>query len=257
MENIPTEQELNDHYDQYSYASDRQVSLATVNSYNVLLDEFEQFRQSNCILDVGCGRGWFLDEAKARGWNVFGTEFSQTAVQICRRKGITTFQGVLNPRLFERADFDVITSFEVLEHINDPNDEVARIVSLMRVGGLFYCTTPNFNSLQRLMQGSHYNIINYPEHLGYFTKKTLNFLMYRHGLEMIKFKSTGLSLVRLMPRKNKRVGAAAAALAPTSVDERLRLASTNKSYLKIAKGAVNSALNATNSGLTLKGYYVK
>jgi 2-polyprenyl-3-methyl-5-hydroxy-6-metoxy-1,4-benzoquinol methylase len=58
-------------------------------------------------------------------------------------------EGALSVSMFEENYFDVITSFEVMEHLNNPHVELRAISRLLRPGGLFYCTTPNFNSAMR------------------------------------------------------------------------------------------------------------
>ncbi len=254
MDRIPTPEELDAHYGVYAYGREVAVSPETQASYNVLLDEFEAYRKTGRILDVGCGRGWFLDEARKRGWEVHGTEFSTTAVELCRAKGIAMQQGVLDPAGYPAEGFDVITSFEVLEHINDPHDEMARIVPLLRRGGLFYCTTPNFDSVMRYYLKAEYNIIGYPEHLSYYTKRTLTRMVEQHGLELRRFMSTGLSLTRLRTSKRPEGGQQVGA---DDADERLRREIGRKWYLAVAKRAVNTLLTATNTGLTLKGWFVK
>src|SRR5947207_2946364 len=80
MRAIPTIEELKNHYDTYSYDETQYLSPLTIDSYNSLLDEFEKFRKTNKILDVGCGVGFFLETAKKRGWEVYGTEYSKKAI---------------------------------------------------------------------------------------------------------------------------------------------------------------------------------
>lgn len=254
MEKIPTLQELDEFYTAYSYQDDSYLSPLTIQSYNVLLDEFEPFRKTNKILDVGCGLGWFLLEAKKRGWEVYGTEFSKTAVKLCKENGIEMKEGVLNPAEFDLESFDVITSFEVIEHVNNPNEEIAAIKKLLRQGGLFYCTTPNFDSVLRFYLKTDYNIITYPEHLSYYTKSTLNQLAANHSLKPFQFLSTGISLTRLKTstgKSNEKM------ISIESADEILRNSIANKWYLRFAKEAINKLLTWTNTGMTLKGYYVK
>ena len=93
-------------------------------------------------MDVGCGIGYFFDVAKSRGWEVYGTEYTDSAVTICEGKGITMNAGALNPQNYEAESFDVITSFEVIEHINTPKEEMARIFSLLRKGAIFTSLRP-------------------------------------------------------------------------------------------------------------------
>ncbi|MGL4596665.1 MAG: class I SAM-dependent methyltransferase, partial [Bacteroidia bacterium] len=212
------------------------------------------YRKNNRILDVGCGRGWFLIEAKKRGWEVYGTEYSKKAIDLCQMSGIEMQAGELNPNSFPVTDFDVITSFEVIEHIYTPQQELRAIYQLLRQGGLFYCTTPNFNSLLRYYLKKDYNIIGYPEHLIYFTKSTLNRSAKQQGFRKLKFLSTGISLTRF--RLSKKTSTEKL-ISATSADEVLRRDIDRKWYLKLAKSVVNTLLTWTNTGMTLKGYYEK
>ncbi len=255
MERVPSKEELETYYSNYSYASEFYLSPVTIKSYNLLLDEFEKYRKTNKILDVGCGRGWFLIEAKKRGWETYGVEFSDTAIKICREQGINVKAGVLNSADFESSSFDVITSFEVLEHINNPNEEIAMIRELLRKDGLFYCTTPNFNALIRFYLKSGYNIISYPEHLIYYTKKTLNTLLKRHNFKSVKFLSTGISITRFNLSVNS--SSTEVFMGESSSDELLRKRIESKWYLRVIKKIINKIHTLTNTGLSLKGYYIK
>ena len=254
MQKKPTLGELEAHYSKYSYERKTCPSPVTLKRYNKLLDEFEPYRNSNRLLDVGCGRGWFLEEAKNRGWEVFGTEFSKTAISLCESKGIQMTPGMLNAKSFQTKDFDVITSFEVIEHLNNPNEEVREIYHLLREGGLFYCTTPNFNSLIRYYLKTNYNVIQYPEHLTYFTKKTLRSLAKKNGFKCLKFLSTGISITRIQASKNKMQ---VSTMQNLSTDEALRRKIEKEWYLSVVKNHVNKLLTFSNSGLTLKGYFTK
>ncbi|MBA3900874.1 MAG: methyltransferase domain-containing protein, partial [Bacteroidetes bacterium] len=110
----PTDEELEKCYQKYSRSN--QISPITIRRYNELLDTLEKYRKSNNIIDVGSGDGYFLLEAKKRGWNVYGTEFEARAIENCVEKGIKMEKGVLNPENYDNEFFDVITSFEVVEH---------------------------------------------------------------------------------------------------------------------------------------------
>lgn len=254
MERIPSELELETHYSNYTYNSDETLSPITIKSYNLLLDEFEKYRQTNKILDVGCGRGWFLQEAKKRGWEVYGTEYSKAAIKACINNGIEVKEGELELSFFQNSKFDVITSFEVIEHINNPNKEIKLIAELLRKGGLFYCTTPNFNSLLRYYLKDKYNIIEYPEHLSYYSKSTLNKVIIKNGFKKIKFLSTGISVTRIKASRELINNADSSNL---SSDEVLRNKIDRKWYLQFLKWLTNKILTFTNTGITLKGYYVK
>lgn len=254
MHQIPSDLELDKHYSTYGYEGDRLLTSMTIDSYNNTLDEFEAFRKNNNLLDIGCGVGHFPSVAKQRGWMSFGTEYSPKAVESARSKGINMHIGPLQTAAFDSQNFDVITSFEVIEHINNPLEEIKTIYRLLRPGGIFYCTTPNFNSLLRYWLKADYKVIEYPEHLSYYTKKTLTKLMVANGFELVKFKSTGFSLTQIQRAKNQLKEDFTF---ETSSDENLRRKIQGNRWLSLAKKIVNFLMTQTNTGMIIKGYYKK
>jgi len=254
MKKIPGPDELKSLYNSYIYNQETFLSPITVKRYHSLLDEFEKFRKTNKLLDIGCGVGYFLEIAKGRGWEVYGNEYSATAIDICQKKGLIMKIGELNINDFEQHHFDIITSFEVLEHLNNPAEYFKPVKHWLRKDGLFYCTTPNFNSLTRYYMKDRYDLIAYPEHLSYFTKKTLNKLMISQGFKLIKFRSTGFSLSRLKISKGK---SDEKIHTTNSSDEIIRRNIEKKWYMFLAGKIINFLLNLTNTGMTLKGYYIK
>jgi 2-polyprenyl-3-methyl-5-hydroxy-6-metoxy-1,4-benzoquinol methylase len=250
---IPTEAELSSYYSQYS--RNDEISEVTIKSYHSLLDEFEKYRKYGQILDIGCGTGLFLKEAKKRGWTVFGTEFTPEAIAKCVEKGIETRSGKLQADWWSEGYFDIITSFEVIEHINNPLEETDLMFRYLRSGGLLFVTTPNFNSLERYFIGPRHNtIITYPEHLSYYSRKTLTFLMLRIGFKKEKVLTTGISISNI---KNWIRKTNEPYLGPSSVDEQVRMAIDSSRIAKVAKNTVNFFLNLLGLGNSLKGWFVK
>lgn len=243
----PTDAELTDNYSSYSRSD--YDSPITRQRYHALLDGFEGYRQTNRILDMGCGIGFFLEEVQRRGWEAHGSEFEPRAVEINRAKGLRCVQAPIEIDTFEPGSFDVITAFEVVEHLRDPLAEAAVIARTLRPGGLFYLTTPNFASLSRRLLGSRWSIIAYPEHLLYFTPSTLNLWLGHFGFVPVKVTTTGISLARL------RRGVGASTRTAQSSDEQLRAQIERSPALRAAKRAVNLALGVTRTGDTIKGHF--
>lgn len=238
------------HYERYP--RDTSISSITVKRYNDLCRTFERYRRTNNILDLGCGDGHFLAVAKDNGWNVFGTEYTDKALEICTQKGIHMKRGPLKVSDFESSFFDVITSFEVIEHINNPREEALSISKILRSGGLLYVTTPNFNSISRFLLGPRWNIIEYPEHLSYYTKATLVRLFRNLGFEVQSVKSTGISFDRIRKRSS-----AANWMILRGTDEDLRQKTEKNVLFRMAKTLVNFALNLMEKGDSLKISFVK
>jgi 2-polyprenyl-3-methyl-5-hydroxy-6-metoxy-1,4-benzoquinol methylase len=249
---IPTTEELINHYE--GYGRNDYLSPITIKRYHEILDRLEQYRSTNNLLDVGCGIGYFLEVAKERGWNVYGTEFTDKAVEICKSKGITIHQGVLDPANYEPDFFDVLVSFEVIEHINNPVEEVANFAKVLRKGGAFYCTTPNFKSISKTILGNKWSVIIYPEHLSYYTPKTLKRLLKNNGLSTVKKSTTGISMTRM--KQTKQVEGEAI-VAEDSDDEKLRSKMETNWFLKFVKATINGILSLFGKGDTIKIYAVK
>jgi SAM-dependent methyltransferase len=239
----PTDAELGRNYGEYSRAD--LDSPITRQRYRELLDGFEPFRKGNRILDMGCGIGFFLEEAQSRGWDAYGSELEPRAVEINRAKGLSCVQAPIDADTFEPGSFDVITAFEVVEHLRDPRAEAATIARALRPGGLLYCTTPNFGSLSRRLLRGRWSVIAYPEHLTYFTPPTLRSWLGHFGFEPVKIDTTGISLARLRDTPGE----------PRSDDEQLRAQIEGSRALRAAKRAANAALGATRTGDTIKGHF--
>ncbi len=255
---IPAKQELTDYYNKYPRQGD--CPSAIRRRYRELLEEFEPYRNSNKILDVGCGDGFFLEEAKKLGWEAHGTEYSDEATEICKSKNIEVKCGALNDLSYPENFFDVVTSFEVIEHINNPVETVSAMRKVVRKGGLVYVTTPNFNALSRYILKDRYNIIEYPEHLCYYTPRTLTYLFENNGFRERKIRTTGFSISRLrrslLADRSKNIPAL-----ETNRNSNADSALLSKSQTNIIVGSLMSVtnyfLNMLGIGSSLKGWYIK
>jgi SAM-dependent methyltransferase len=247
-DDFPTEAELDEHYGGYPRVPCS--SEITLRRYEELLDAFAPYRDHNRLLDVGCGVGDFLVAARARGWEVEGVELEERARAICAERGLAVIEAPLDPERFPPAHFDVVTSFEVLEHMIHPRAEIESVVRVLRPAGLLYVTTPNFSSLTRRILGPRYSVIAYPEHLGYFQPATLDRLLREGGLAPVDLRTTGFSVGQV--RDAMRSGAPGER---KSVDESLRNALEQRKSLNVVKRAVNLGLSQLRLGDTLKASY--
>jgi SAM-dependent methyltransferase len=251
---IPTREQLVTHYDQYLRDTSYESHVSNVRREE-WLDQFTKYSQTNRILDVGCGIGDLLNQARRRNWETHGVEFTDRAVEICTNNGHRMTRGPLDPSRYERDYFDVV---EVLEHINNQIEEMARVGQILRPGGLLFITTPNFNSLSRRALGDHWNVIQYPEHLAYFTPATLKRLMHSGGYETAWLRTTGVSVTRWkasIANRNTPVRTANRKRAH-SADEKLRTVLEKKGAKQI-KRTMNWLLTLTQTGDSIKAGFVK
>jgi 2-polyprenyl-3-methyl-5-hydroxy-6-metoxy-1,4-benzoquinol methylase len=100
------------------------------------------------LLDIGCSSGLFLAAARDAGWQVRGLEYSPDSAQMARQQhGLAVVTGELGSDTFEPSSFDVVTLWDVIEHVPDPRTVLARIGPLLAPGGLLLLKTPNIDGL--------------------------------------------------------------------------------------------------------------
>ena len=249
---LPSDTDLNAAYDDYGHAW--VDSPITRSRYREILESFEPYRVTNRILDFGCGAGFFLEEARASGWDVHGTEYSGYAISLAQGKGLDVRQGDLGDAGFPSEHFDVVTAFEVFEHLRDPLHQATGIARVTRPGGLLYGTTPNFDSLSRRLVGPRWNVIEYPEHLCYFTPRAIDVCLTKAGFRKQQIQTTGISVGRLRGSLRSNTSEAQP---PAVADETLRDTIEGSKVLTAGKKLANVALSASALGDTLKVRFVR
>lgn len=99
------------------------------------------------LLDVGCGKGYFLDMARKRGWDVCGVDPSKEAALFARDVlKLDVFVGGISEANFKPESFDVITAWNVLDHMYDPWGDVQHMFRVLKRGGLLSIRVLNLNS---------------------------------------------------------------------------------------------------------------
>jgi 2-polyprenyl-3-methyl-5-hydroxy-6-metoxy-1,4-benzoquinol methylase len=177
------------------------------------------------ILDVGCSVGFFLARAHAEGWTTVGVELSNDTAELARGRGLNVFTGTLEQARFPPESFDVVTMWDVLEHVGDPVATVAIAADILKKEGLLALSTPNIGgifprlSYRAARWTGHWPHPEPPHHLFQFSKSTVSRLLRQGGLTPIQMidRRAPLSYTfgdrSLLLRQPKRL-AYAAVLAP-------------------------------------------
>jgi SAM-dependent methyltransferase len=134
-------------------------------------------QNEGALLDVGCGRGLFLDIMKRDGWRVTGVEFNEETASYARiRYGLDVITIHALTGLPDES-YDVITLYHVLEHMPDPAAVLRTCGRLLKKHGLLVIAVPNISSLQAALGKSNWFHLDIPYHLHHFTPGGLRRLL--------------------------------------------------------------------------------
>ena len=158
----------------------RDVELARRN-FAQRLAWIERLHPPGRVLDVGAAYGYFLEAARTRGWQAEGVEIApDCAAEAERTSGAKVVAGDFMEVPLE-SGFDVITMFDVLEHIADPMGALRRAHELLAPGGLVVVETGDWQSTWARALGARWYFFDPPQHVVYFSAESLERAMRRAG----------------------------------------------------------------------------
>lgn len=127
------------------------------------------FAQKGRLLDVGCATGKFMELARDAGWEVEGVDVSQYAAEVGRGKGLRIASGTLETVDLPPSTYDVITAFDVLEHVEGVRSFLERCKTLLKAGGVLLVLSPDAGSYRtRMMKDKWIGFTTSLEHVHYF-----------------------------------------------------------------------------------------
>ncbi|WP_411348129.1 methyltransferase domain-containing protein [Paenibacillus sp. WLX2291] len=142
------------------------------------------------LLDVGCSTGNFIWEAQLRYWSVQGIEISEDAAERGRQDhDLDILTGELTDTIFEKDTFDIITAWDVIEHIPNPHHFMVNISRVLKKDGLFVANTPNVSSSASYYAGSQWRHLDPPLHVILYDHISLRVLLRQHNFEILKISS--------------------------------------------------------------------
>jgi SAM-dependent methyltransferase len=143
------------------------------------------------LLDVGCGDGLFAAMAVERGWEAHGVEFNPPAARVARDRGINVIEGRLEDADLGEALFDLVTSWDVIEHVPEPTSFIDRLAAAVAPGGVLVVTTLNRGALvARVFRGRWSMVAD--EHFTYWDARSLRHAFEARGLRAIRTTHFGL-----------------------------------------------------------------
>ncbi len=158
------------------------------------------------ILDFGCGDGDFLSMCQLFGFKCAAIEFSSSRHQ---RRGIDVYpssQEMINDKGTD-ANFDAITMFEVLEHLPNPRQTLAKLTKYLKTGGIFILETPNCENVNNILSMEDYRLIHPLGHINAFTPDTMKKIAAQVDLVPLKPGTPQVSAdyLRVLKREMRRL----------------------------------------------------
>lgn len=134
------------------------------------------------VLEVGCGNGDFLVEARDAGFDIQGIDVSESAVAIANRilgEGTARADRLEDLNIAE-GSLDIVVLADVIEHVRDPAQLIAGVRRILKPEGVVFVATPSLDSLSARLMGRYW--VEYKlEHLFYFDKRTITRLLVQAG----------------------------------------------------------------------------
>lgn len=174
--------------------------------FNYALDSLslQSVKGKRSVLDVGCGHGYFLEQAMKRGWKVSGVEIADEAARGAKaRVGIQDiFQGTLKEARYPDNFFDVVTLWDVLVHVESPFEELQECFRVLKGGGRIGIRVRNVSfqkiayraySLIRKIGVEHKIRRPYVFHRYCFSSKAIAEILLRAGFEQIQVTNSPLT----------------------------------------------------------------
>lgn len=143
-----------------------------------------QTKSQGKLLDVGCAFGYFVELAVQYGYDAYGFDPSSFAVKkACALVGKKRIQeGTIQDVEYSKAKFDIITMFDVFEHLKNPLEDMRKLRSLLKPDGIILIATGDTNSFAAKIMKRRWTFFIPPQHIFFFNRKNVTTLLRMAGL---------------------------------------------------------------------------
>ena len=192
---FPSDQKIASLYSTGNYRTDGGTRFVFFIEYLIYLGNLlermriEKYAQIGKVLDVGCGRGLFLDIMRRGGWHVAGSELNkETASYAENVYGLKVYTGNIAEHFLAPESFQVINIRGVLEHLKEPDAMLSEAHRLLKKGGLLVILVPDIRSFEFKLGRENWFHLDLPYHLFQFTEEGLIRLLKKKGFKLRRIK---------------------------------------------------------------------
>jgi 2-polyprenyl-3-methyl-5-hydroxy-6-metoxy-1,4-benzoquinol methylase len=199
INDIPSDKELSDIYEENSDILNANVEEAIQRSVfkNPHQKRYKLISKlaKGKLLEIGCGNGEFLKVAKMNDWDCIGVDISKKNCIRVNSNGIKAIQGDICDMDFFVEEyhecFDVVVMWACIEHLKNPKKAIINLHKCIKPGGYLFISTGDIESINAKISGSNWNLLTPPQHLFYFSEKSLVYLLKNTGFEPLSVKHIG------------------------------------------------------------------
>ena len=156
----------------------------------VAMRRVTDFKKGGSHLDIGCGSGYYVWWMEKHGWQSRGIDVNLSAVEAARQAGLNVVQRSLEETKFPDASFDLVTAWEVIEHLPGLIDQLKTIRRILKPGGRLIGSVPNAESWEAGVFGKNWQPWEIPSHLYHFSPKSLKKILGLAGFELTRIEFT-------------------------------------------------------------------
>jgi 2-polyprenyl-3-methyl-5-hydroxy-6-metoxy-1,4-benzoquinol methylase len=168
--------------------------------HDYYLSIIEKFTTKGKLLDVGAGKGYLMQAAMNRGWDVEGYEIDyELTKKLADKYKVKMFGGDFASLSIAPESYNAVTMHQVIEHLKDPKPYLTKINNILKPGGVLFLVQPNICSRSAIFKftleklglkkkniGAYYDTSH---HLFFYTPKTLKKMVERFGFNVVFTKS--------------------------------------------------------------------
>ncbi len=199
---FPQGDDINRYYKAEAYISHSDTREGLVNKIyhqvrSIMLNQKANWVRNNIVnhnknlLDIGCGTGYFPARMKQKGWHVIGIEKSDEARLFAAQQfQLEAFSSIdeLEDNLPQDRQFEVITLWHVLEHLENLNESMQWLKKRLCDDGTLFIAVPNYKSADAERYGEYWAAYDVPRHLWHFSPKQMQLFAQKHGFEIVNVK---------------------------------------------------------------------
>ncbi len=175
------------------YVGDKKTVLKNMKKY---LTVIRKFKKKGKLLDLGCAMGFLIEEANQWNYDAYGVDISEYAVNIAKKlvgNNRISMGKVedLDMVLGKNNSFDIVTMFDLIEHLENPKEVLKKVAKVMNKDGILVIQTGDAGSTWAKLMGKNWHFFAPPQHFYFYSQKNMRDLLQQAGFKVVKIQKVG------------------------------------------------------------------